>query len=152
MTGENSPFRVGIHQNVANGRDVVFEYEIGSKNSLSFTGQIILNIQNGKELSGVMDSSLVLSPDRLWIVSNSFRVDENGTLNVLPGCKIVINSDIINRGIIRASGKKDSMITIEGPGAIQGEGEYLFEYTYFNNLKSYIGWPHSGNSILKFLN
>ena len=95
-----------------------------------------LNVNNGQELSGVMDSTLVLTPDKLWLVNNNFKVDKNGHLILKPGTRLINKNGIINFGSITGLGTADSLIVIDGPGGFNDPNLAAygtFSYTIFQN-------------------
>lgn len=142
MTGEFDPIIIDIAKDVANNRDICFEYEIGCKNgNKTLSDTIIIKNEKGEELSGVMDSTLILSSDKLWLINNSFRIGTNGTLKIEPGTQINISKGfpINNKGTIQATGTKDRIIKINGPGSINGSGTADFNYTKFEYINGSFG-------------
>jgi subtilisin family serine protease len=151
LTGEVDPWKIQINQNVVNDRDVVFEYEIGCKNSQTIKlGTFILKVQNGRELSGVMDSTMMLSAKYLWLVNKSFRIGPNGVLNIEPGTTINMYVNWFNQGIINSLGTHDSIIQFNllvssGGTCFQG-GINNFSFTNF------IGDGNSFNQVFNIIN
>jgi subtilisin family serine protease len=140
-TNEPDPFEIQISPSIAHDRDIVFQASLwyaGSPDTV--TQRLVLTANHGQYLAGVMDSTLVLTPDRLWLVYNSFRVGYNGTLIIGPGTQIDILSGkyISVRGQVLAIGTPDSLITVNGPGGgfvnDGGTGKSVFKYCRFNNL------------------
>lgn len=120
-TNEIKPFQIHISPQVVNDRDIAFDallWYAGAVDTLH--KRVILTVSNGQYLSGVMDSVLILTPDKFWIVNGAFRVGTNGTLIIRPGTHIKLYSDVPVRGRIDAIGTQDSMITIEGPANFGG--------------------------------
>jgi len=95
--------------------------------------QIVLTTSNGQYLAGVLDSTLVLTPDRNWIVNNSFKIGSTGHLILKPGTQLLLKEYIINNGIISGIGTKDSVITISGQ-CIGGGGSLNLQYASFENM------------------
>ncbi len=115
LTGELSPLEIYIDSNVAHNRDIVFEYEIGCKNSLDkIINDLIIEVENGVELTGVVHDTLWLTADKLWLVSGSFKIAPDGVLIISPGTNLLANVKIVNDGVIVAHGTNDSIISIEG--------------------------------------
>ncbi len=132
LTGERDPFRIFIKPGVANDKIIVLEYEIGARHSFSRTFTFPVTIQNGRELFGVLDTTYTLTPGRLWLVNRSFKITSTGVLNILPGTHLTITNGLINKGVINALGKADSMIYMDGIQGIdcnQGKGKIHFNYT-----------------------
>ena len=113
MTGVLDPFHIEIDSEVVHNRDIVFQYEIGSKESNSIFGEIILTVQNGAELGGFYTSNVYLTADRIYYGTQSIVIDSDDTLFIDPGVTILMGSGkAINMyGTIIANGKKDSLIT-----------------------------------------
>jgi len=130
-TNELNPLKIKINPNVVHDRDIVFESKLWHEGSYdTVRQQILITIENGDELSGVMDSVMTLTPDKYWIVNQSFRVGVNGTLIIKPGTQLDMDIYIVNRGMIVASGSPDSMIIIKR-GGFRGTGQFSFAYTSF---------------------
>jgi len=111
MSGETDPFKIFLKPTVNNNRDIMFQYEIGIKNlSSTITGNILLRIQNGIELSGYYPGVKHLHSNRFYIVTNNVVFD---TLMIDPGTTVRLNDQksigIINH--LHCEGKQDSLIT-----------------------------------------
>ncbi|MFZ4414539.1 MAG: S8 family serine peptidase, partial [Bacteroidales bacterium] len=146
-----NPLKILINKNVANNRDIQFLASLWYPNSTDTIKQkLILNVTNGEELSGVMDTTLILTSDKLWIVNKSFRI--TGHLIIEPGTKLIINNTIDNRGIITAIGKTDSIIDISGPKSIQGGSNGEFKYTRFHDINESLGSSYTGAGSMNFEN
>ena len=140
-TNEKNPLKIHINSNVAHNRDIVFTAYLYYPNSQDTIKQdIVFNVNNGEELSGVMDSTLILTADKLWLVNSSFRVGSNGKLIFRPGTKLELMNDIVNKGKIIACANKDSVIIIEGPSGFRGAGQYEFSWTKFNGTNNGFGY------------
>ena len=115
LTGSSNPFRIEIDSDVANNRDIVFEYEIGAKNKSSFKGQLILTVQNGIELSGLYTGVIHLKADKYYIITDNVAFD---TLIIDPGVVIRTgNNKSLFYKVLYAIGKPDSMITFTNNGS-----------------------------------
>lgn len=155
-TSQYDPMIIKINENVAHNRDIVFDllsWYRGSSDTLVQT--TILTIESGEELGGIMDSTLTLTADKLWLVSNSFRVGRNGTLIIRPGTKIIVYPEkpIQVSGKVLAIGKVDSLIHIRPKEEFGGDGILeqnnnasdlsYFEYCMFERIRQ----PLSGSSF-----
>lgn len=137
LDNKRDPIEFKISPFVSNNRDIVFDLLLWSKTMPdTLTYPITFTVENGEELEGVMDSTLTLTPDKLWLINGSFRVGLNGILNISPGTVINNNAGLYNRGQIIANGTKDSVITICGSN-IDGPGSFNFKHTNFNGLGSF---------------
>lgn len=143
-SNQASPFVIHINSDAANDRDIVLEASLWYANSPDTISQeIILNVENGEELAGVMDTTLFLNADKLWLVNGSFRIGSNGILYILPGTQLILNQNIVNRGKIIGFGTPDSIISISGPGTLSSmsfEGDINMTYTsFFGTAMSFSG-------------
>lgn len=149
MRYPSEPLVIKINPNVSHNRDIVFEGSLWYRGANDTTKQrIIINVTNATKLIGILDSNLTLTPDRNWIIQSSFRISSNGILNIKPGTKLDIISDLNNRGKLNAIGTADSMITIKGPGSFTGNGEFNFQYVNFKDLGSFGNLSTEGTYIL----
>lgn len=159
LTNQFSPLKIHISPSVVNAREICFVAKIWNKGSSdTVTQNIILTVENGEELSGVMDTTLILTADKLWIIKNSFKVSINGHLIIQPGTKISNIRGIINDGSIVGLGTSDSLIVIDGPGGIRGNYDYaslIFHNTVFQNqyeipgVSNYVGFLAKSGDFYK---
>jgi hypothetical protein len=146
MRDASNALKIKISPDVAHDRDILFNINLWWKGSRDTTYYYyILTPENATELAGIMDTVLTLTPDKLWLVSSSFR--NAGQLTILPGTKLILRNPIDNRGLINAIGTKDSLVEITGPGTIGGSGQGIFKYVNFTGI-NYTIWA----SLLKFDN
>jgi len=144
LTGELSPLEIQIDSNVAHNRDIVFEYEIGCENSTStITNDLIINVERGIELSGVVLEDDTLHCEYLYLVNESYRIGSGVTLYIEPGTEIQIypGLDIDVRGKVMAIGTEDSLIWVHPKSSSAsgfmhnyGGGNSEFKYCKFNSL------------------
>ncbi|MFZ4707946.1 MAG: S8 family serine peptidase, partial [Bacteroidales bacterium] len=154
MTNELLPLKIHISPSVVNGRDIIFRTYVGYTNSPDTIFQdIVVSVENGQQLEGVMDSTFVLTADKLWFVNGSFRVGVNGTLTINPGTHLVIGDRVTIRGTLIANGTSDSLIVITSatpstwytPPVFKFESSnVVFNYVHFYNLNSPLGYPDDG--------
>ncbi len=129
MTGVLDPLIIEIDPDVANNRNIVFEYEIGAKDLSSFTGELIITVQKGEEYSGVYENLVHLTPDKYYIMTGNTVFD---SLIIDPGVILRINSDasILISGYLLANGTPDSMIIFTQNGT-----------EYWRQIKRVAGMP-----------
>jgi len=152
-TNEQNPFKIAIADDVVHNRDIVFEaYAYNQGETDTIFHRLILTIQNGEKLSGVMDSTLILTADKIWLVNQSFRIGSNGTLLINPGTQIILNNEVIVRGSVIAEAKKDSLVHVVGPANFSGEGNMRFNYTHFYGMTQQFGSSKYPNSHKFFSN
>lgn len=130
------PLEIKISQNVAHGRDIKFNLTAwrGKLRQFLTTIPIIIRVEHGTELKGILDDTLRLTPDKFWLVSNSFKIGPNGVLIIKPGTTLKIERQIVVLGQIISVGIPDSIIKITGPIGFHGlnSGKWTFRYTNFN--------------------
>jgi hypothetical protein len=156
-SNENDPLLIKINPNLAHDRDIVFEALLWYQGSQDTVKQrIVLTVENGEELAGVIDSTIILTPDKLWLINNSLRIGYNGTLIIKPGTKIIVypGQSIVVRGSVYAIGTPDSMIIIRGPGmgflidGYNSSAQRIFKYCRFEYMQRPISfasdWSFSG--------
>lgn len=130
-----NPFLVLISPSLVHNRDIVLEYEIIAANTNIITkGNIVLKVSREEELVGLLTGVKTLTPDKEWVVNQSFKVSTTGILNIEPGTHLRLEKIISNDGFIQGIGQKDKQIYISGPKGIQGGGNLNFKYTQFSDL------------------
>jgi len=141
MSGEQNPYVIQIDSNLANNRDIVFEFEIGCKNFTSIIGTLITSVQNGIELYGLHSGLTTLNPNKQYIITDNVVFD---SLTIEPGTKILTNENksIVITQFLSSIGKPDSLIefTINGNGSwygVQKVGDFImnFKYCIFEHCK-----------------
>jgi len=152
-TSQLDPVKIQIAPNVINNRDIVFDLLTWYKNSPDTTiQQVVLNVENGQQLDGVMDTTLILTPNKLWLINSSFRVGSNGVLIIKPGTTIINKVGFYNKGTVLANGTKDSTITING-SLIDGTGIFHFTYTDFHGSGNFSSFNYkNGDYYFDFCN
>ncbi len=138
LTNQWTPLKIHINPNVVNYRDIIFQAYSWYKNSPDSVFQnIVLSVENGQQLQGMLSDTLILTPDKFWMVNGSFRITPSGVLILKPGTHLQINTKIVNDGTIIANGTSDSAIYISGT-YIRG-GKITCNHTVFN-LKILTGY------------
>ena len=150
-TSENDPMVFKISPNVAHDRDITFDLLSWYKGaSDTLIQKLVFTVENGEELKDVLDNTKILYPNKLYLVNNSFKIGENGTLIIKPGTHILFypNKPIVVKGKLIAEGKPDSLIYFSGyspPGSsdlvstiflFQNNNgiRYRFSFCKFDNL------------------
>ena len=137
---------VYIDSNTVNARDIVLNISIGSKNyNQIHSKELILTIQNGEELVGVMDSTLLLTNNKLWLVNGSFKIGANGHLVINPGVELITNNKIVNNGIIEGHGTIEMPINIYNTN-FEGIGIMRFSNANFHGKED--GYPFGTTPII----
>ncbi|MEI7980606.1 MAG: S8 family serine peptidase [Bacteroidota bacterium] len=138
-TNQWIPLKIHINPNVANDRDIVFQAFSWYKDAPDSTFQnITLTVENGQELQGMLGDTLVLTAEKSWHVTGSFKITPTGVLIIEAGTHLEIKSKIVNDGKIIAIGKPDSLINIEGTRILGGEYAGFLDLNYVDlNLNYY---------------
>jgi hypothetical protein len=139
LSNFSDPLEILLNPDLAHGREVRFKLLTWRGKAKEFISAVpvAIGVDHGTELIGVIDDTLRLTPDKFWLVSNSFKIGPNGVLLLEPGTNLKINKVISNQGQIIAIGNQDSIITISGPFGIEG-GNMRFAFTNFKDFTSRI--------------
>lgn len=141
----SQPLRIKISEDAVHNRDIVIKLNTWYGNKLGFKSrQIILNVENGINMTGMLFGTQTLTPDKNWIVTGSFKIADTGILNLKPGTHLHISSVLYNEGVIRGIGTKDSTIYISGT-TIRGaakSGTIDLRHTFIDLI-----YPENGGAI-----
>lgn len=140
LSNLKDPLEIKINPSVAHGRDIRFLLKTwkGKSHLYEFSSPVNIRVEHGTELIGVLDNTMTLTPDKFWLVSNSFKIGPNGVLNIKPGTTLKIEKTISNFGKIYSLGTQDSVINIYGPAGFAGGLINEFAYTNFSNFSNTI--------------
>ena len=131
-----NPLQIKISEQTANNRDIVLNLKTWyNENEGLKHQQIILKIENGRELSGVISKDSVLTAGKLWLVNSSLRIGTGVTLTLEPGAHLQINAGVDNRGTIQAIGLPNNRIKMEG---VINNGIFNLEYVDWDLKKGNI--------------
>ena len=79
----------------------------------AYAHKLVITIDDKHYISGVLDTTLTLGPDKEHIINGNFALSKNGILNVLPGTTLRINQVCnFSKGKINIKGTPDSLITL----------------------------------------
>ena len=128
----------------------------------AYAHKLVLKIEDKQFLSGVIDSTVILYPNKEVVVATSVALTENGKLEIKPGVKVSFDSNAginIGMGKLIARGTPDSLITFtmlnkgEKFGGITGNGNSIIEYAIIegitNNTSIFLEGTSISNSIIK---
>lgn len=137
------PLKIKINDKCADNRNIKLVIKgtcDGSDNVIE--QDVLLTVENGVEIGGVIKENTTLYPDVHYIVTKNIAVPEGITLTIKPGTKLEFkNTYFENKGTINAVGKPDSLIVLEGIGSnVYPGGTYLdlSDFCYTILKKSYI--------------
>ncbi|MDX8339273.1 S8 family serine peptidase [Draconibacterium sp. IB214405] len=108
------PLKIIIGEEVADGRDIVFDLRTWYGDCLGEKIKTIkISVENGIELKGVLNEDLTLYPNKHYIITDNLAVAEGVTLTIKPGTtlKFAESKMLVAAGTVVALGKPDSLIT-----------------------------------------
>ena len=119
------PFKVKINSNCFHNRTITLDVTIkNAQNTELFTQNLKFKIYNGEELSGIINTDTILTPDKNWVITNSLRISQGVNVTILPGTHVEINAGVDNRGKVIAIGSPDCRISMKG--IIGGDATYKY--------------------------
>lgn len=110
------PLRVKINDNCADNRHICLVLKATCDGmDEAVTKDIMLTVENGVEIGGVIKQDMTLYPNVHYIVTKNLAIPEGVTLTIKPGTKLEFRDTYFdNKGTINAVGKPDSLIVLEG--------------------------------------
>lgn len=123
----DNPIRFKIADNCADNRHIRLSLSV-TCDELSepiVYNDIVIVVENGIELGGVINEDMTLYPNKHYIVTKSIAIPQGKTLTIMPGTRLEFNEGgyIKSEGRLIANGKPDSLIvftTREGAGSWGG--------------------------------
>jgi hypothetical protein len=108
-----NPIRIQINPNVVDGRNIKMVLNAWyGKHEGEVSQKLLLNVENGEILGGMLTDDLTLTPDKNYIIVNNLAIPKGVTLKILPGTKLKFkdNKKLLIDGNLNAIGNKDSLI------------------------------------------
>lgn len=132
----SEPLTIAIDSLTPHNTQIGVLFQIGCGNSGSVNITYIISAYRTDLLHGILDSTLVLTPDKRWIVYPWLSIETGGKIIIMPGTELDLQYAGINSnwGMISGIGKSDSMINIYGPECLWG-GYVDLSYTRFNGAR-----------------
>ena len=132
LTGISNPIRFKIKEGTPNDIQITFNISITAKNGLderdgnlySSSASYTLTVQNGIELSGIINEDMTLTNDKLWILENNVLIPEGVTVTVEPGTRIQFWSADPNN---KYGANSKVYLQVEGRFIAEGTGEQPIE-------------------------
>lgn len=123
------PLRIQINPNVVDGRNIklVMQAWYGNRENL-FEQKLMLNVENGVELKGMLTEDMTLTADKNYIVTDNLAIPEGVTLTIKPGTTLKFKNGIrfASAGKVKAFGTKDSMIVFTKADLSSSWGGLIF--------------------------
>ncbi|MBN2316290.1 MAG: DUF4347 domain-containing protein [Sedimentisphaerales bacterium] len=116
------PITVQISPDAGNLRDIVFNFQAHAGNGgTGIDESVVLTVQRGTEVSGVIESDTTWTSENLYIVTGNLLVEEGVTLTIEPGTTIQFDGPdklvgMMVRGTLDAQGLPGQMITFTANG------------------------------------
>lgn len=127
-----NPLRFTIDPNCVDGRYINLELHASSSNAQSeLVFSFTIQVENGVELSGMINDTVTLYPNVHYIVTSNLALTENALLIIKPGTTLKFKDDIgiSNVGRIYAVGTPDSLITFTKTDLGQSWGGVYLNYS-----------------------
>lgn len=105
--------KLKIADDVIDGRDIVMELNTWYGDNLGLkTKKIILSVENGVELKGIISEDMTLTPNKHYIIMDNVAIPEGVTLTIKPGTTLKFDEgkSMVVAGTVNAIGTKDSLI------------------------------------------
>ena len=139
------PLRIKINDKCADNRRIKLVIKGSCDGSDEvITQDVLLTVENGVEIGGVIKEDMTLYPDVHYIVTKNLAIPKGVTLTIKPGTKLEFKDTYFtNEGTIHAVGKPDSLIVLEG---ISNGGGWAninlngFAYTEVKNSSKWDIW------------
>lgn len=133
------PLRIKINDKCADNRHIRLVLK-GTCDGMEskIIQEITLTVENGVEIGGVIRKDMTLYPNVHYIVTKNLAIPEGVTLTIKPGTKLEFKDTYFeNNGTLKAIGKPDSMIVLDGlyPGLNRPLHLKDLEYVSLNNLR-----------------
>lgn len=111
-----NPFVFKVSPNCVDGRRIRMVVKATCDNvSAPLEKEIVLSVENGVELGGIIREDMTLTPDKNYIITSMLGVPDGVTLTILPGTTLKFKDDtgisVANGGKIIAVGEPGNMIT-----------------------------------------
>lgn len=110
-----NPLRFKINDKCVDGRHIKFVL-IGTCDNIEedFEQEIVLKVENGIELGGIITEDMTLYPDKHYIVTSLLGIPDGVTLTIMPGTILKFHDNtgisVANGGKIYAVGKPENRI------------------------------------------
>lgn len=139
-----NPIRVKINEDCADGRHIRLTLTATCDNiSETLQEDIMLTVENGVEIGGLITEDMTLYPNVHYIVTQTLAVPEGVTLTILPGTVLRFKSNVgvnISAGSLECVGAPGNMIVFtmanqETSGLQKLEfNDNVLQYVLFENL------------------
>jgi len=113
-----SPFAIKINDTTTQGTEIQYIVKLYNKDVLSETNTISYIVEHGYELTGIVDSTIYLTPDKFWIINSPFKLQgSNAQMIIQPGTKVLLNTTLTKKSGAKCylRGSQDSLIIVDGP-------------------------------------
>jgi len=147
------PLKVQFANGLSDGRDIVFDLTTWyDDHQGEETRQIVISVENGKELGGIISSDLILYPAQQYIITEHLAIPQGVTLTIKPGTTLKFGEgkSMIVAGKVKALGTKDSLITFTKRN-LGGDWKGVEVWTSASSFHAaYTIFEHAGNGNFMF--
>lgn len=159
-----NPIRIKIPDNINDGYNLSLIIKVKTTDKDIYSQEVSYPVCNKVELGGIVDDTLILSPDKSYVLDRNLVVSKNGKLIVRPGTTITIKNDDRHQQKISSEeyipdkilflGTPDSMIVIKPAGNLATRNDFdrfqsaTCKYVRFENLILSIMYSDLDNCIL----
>lgn len=142
-----NPFVFKVSPNCVDGRRIRMVLKATCDNiSAPLEKDIVLTVENGVELGGIIREDMTLTPDKNYIITSMLGVPDGVTLTILPGTTLKFKDDtgisVAENGKVIAVGEPGNMITFTQADMSKGNCKGLhfeqasqIEYCKFTGIR-----------------
>lgn len=109
----DNPIRFKVADNCADNRHIKLKL-IATCDEISepMVHDFVIEVENGVEITGLIDHDLTLNPNVHYIVTDNLAISEGVTVTIMPGTRIEFNDNtgIMSKGKLIANGTTDEHI------------------------------------------
>lgn len=121
-----NPFVFKVNPDCVDGRRIRMVLKATCDNiSAPLEKEIVLTVENGVELGGIIREDMTLTPDKNYIVTSMLGVPDGVTLTILPGTTLKFKKgaglSVAENGKVIANGESGNMITFTQSDLNDGE-------------------------------
>lgn len=126
-----NPFVFKVNPDCVDGRRIRMVLKAACDNiSAPLEKEIVLTVENGVELGGIIREDMTLTPDKNYIITSMLGIPDGVTLTILPGTTLKFKDDtgisVADNGKIIAIGEPGNMITFTKADLSEGKCRGLF--------------------------
>lgn len=99
VEGEN-PILLKINPDCVDGRKICLQFKANCDDiAMPLIQEIVIDVENGVELGGILNKDLTLTPDKNYIITSNFVIPDNVTLTIKAGTTVKLKDDVMFNAI-----------------------------------------------------